>query len=102
MVAIPVNSKLIRGTISYFHGTTYNKSFVPSSLDPYYLAIAALYAAEGYIIVMSDYNGMGEDYGSMHSYVLFPIQTVSNMADILQEVKILIQTRQIRILLAFN
>jgi hypothetical protein len=63
-----------RGLILFFHPTFFSKTSVPSyapdkATD---IALAAVFAANGYIVVAPDYIGMGYDKDIVHPYVLYP------------------------------
>ena len=53
--------------VSYQHGTTYDKSTVPSN-EYYYETRGLLYSGNGYITTLPDYLGMGVNPG-IHPYV---------------------------------
>jgi hypothetical protein len=74
-IAIPeITAASIKGIILYFHGTTVQRTNVPSN----FLAttastytdgtlLAAVWASQGYIVVMPDYIGLGDDGLAMMS-----------------------------------
>lgn len=64
----------IKGVILFFHPTFFSRTSVPSyapdkGTDQ---AIAAVFVANGYIVVAPDYIGMGYDKTTFHPYVLYP------------------------------
>ena len=82
-VAIPeLAPASLKGLILYFHGTTTERSNVPSNFaaapDPSNatdgILMAALWASQGYIVVMPDYIGLGDDTTHSHPYVVYPTQ----------------------------
>jgi hypothetical protein len=69
-----VSKDKIKGVSLYFHPTIFDPNSIQDvkndgSDDIVY---AALYASQGYIVVMPDYNGLGDDYQEVHPYVLYP------------------------------
>lgn len=70
----------VRGIILYFHGTTVERENVPSRFTQTTDAggykdgtlLAALWASQGYVVVMPDYIGLGDDTGEPHPYVAYP------------------------------
>jgi hypothetical protein len=70
----------IKGIILYFHGTTIQRTNVPSNFitatnpNGNYegILLAALWAAQGYVVVMPDYIGLGIDTADPHPYVAYP------------------------------
>ena len=66
--------KHIKGVILYFHSTIFSKKDAYS--DEYGglfdTVIAALFAADGYIVVAPDYIGYGDSISLIHPYVLYP------------------------------
>ena len=72
--------KSIKGIILFFHGTTVQRSDVPSNFvtgaNPggnfAGILLAALWASQGYAVVMPDYIGLGVDTADPHPYVVYP------------------------------
>ena len=70
----------IKGIILFFHGTTIQRSNVPSNFitganpngDFYGILLAALWSSQGYVVVMPDYIGLGVDTTEPHPYVVYP------------------------------
>ncbi len=70
----------IKGIILFFHGTTIQRSNVPSNFitstnltgDYTGTLLAALWASQGYVVVMPDYIGLGDDTADPHPYVAYP------------------------------
>ena len=83
----------IKGVIMYFHGTTFDKSTVGSNYesDGEVRAAAAVFATQGYIVVLPDYVGQGVDWADVHPYVLYPKISVQTALDMLVAVKPIIQ-----------
>lgn len=82
-----------KGVVLYYHPTVFDNAGVPSNLDKknetsLYLntIYAAIYAANGYIVVAPDYIGQGDDYKNYHPYVLYPKQTINTAVDLLNNV----------------
>ncbi len=69
-----VSKEKIKGVVLYFHPTIFD----PDSTQNYDnnhsddIVYASLYASQGYIVVIPDYNGLGDDYQEVHPYVLYP------------------------------
>jgi Secretory lipase len=77
----------LKGLILYFHGTTAQRSNVPSNFstvanptanDPQGILLAAIWASQGYIVVMPDYLGLGDDLAHPHPYVLYPAENAQS------------------------
>ncbi len=70
----------IKGIVLFFHGTTIQRSAVPSNFitgdnpdgNYYGILLAALWASQGYVVVMPDYIGLGVDTTEPHPYVVYP------------------------------
>lgn len=68
------NTNKIKGVILFFHPTFFAKSSV-STYDvnnSVNKAVAAVFAANGYIVLYPDYLGMGINRHKVHPYVLYP------------------------------
>ena len=79
----------IKGVVVYFHGTTFNKSQVPSNYERSIEAqlMAEVFASQGYIVVMPDYVGQGVDWQDVHPYVLYPQVSAKTATDMLSAVR---------------
>ena len=82
-----------RGVIIYYHPTVFDNAGVGSNLSKknktsvlFNTIYAAIYAANGYIVVAPDYIGQGDDYKNYHPYVFYPRQTVNTAVDMLNNV----------------
>jgi hypothetical protein len=70
----------LKGIVLFFHGTTVQRSDVPSNFitgdNPNGnfagILLAALWASQGYVVVMPDYIGLGVDTTEPHPYVVYP------------------------------
>jgi hypothetical protein len=86
----------VKGIVLYYHGTEYVKNSIPSCVPSsdfskaspsnfnycnvnddnfnksYIAKLGASLAGQGYIVFAPDYIGLGEDYKSMHPYVIYP------------------------------
>jgi len=84
----------IKGVVTYFHGTTFNKSLAGSNYesDGEVKAVTAVFASQGYIVVLPDYVGQGVDWQNVHPYVLYPKISVQAALDMLEAVKPIIQS----------
>ena len=79
-IAIPeIAPSSIKGIILYFHGTTVQRTNVPSNFTPTTsstytdgIVLAAVWASQGYVVVMPDYIGLGDDTTHIHPYVVYP------------------------------
>lgn len=86
-IAMPeVSASSIKGMILYFHGTTVNPTNVPSNFAPLSSSssytdgtlMAALWASQGYVVIMPDYIGLGDDTTHPHPYVVYPQQNAQS------------------------
>ncbi len=84
-----ISKAQIRGVLVYFHGTTFNKSQVPSQYEGNVETqlMAEVFASQGYVVVMPDYVGQGVDWQNAHPYVLYPQVSAKTAADMLTAVK---------------
>ena len=75
----PLPQNKIKGAVLYFHATITSKGGVPSDFDATDpvslqnalnkdLMLAAIYAAQGYIVIAPDYIGQGVNIGVMHPF----------------------------------
>lgn len=80
----------IKGVVVYFHGTTFDKSSVPSNASVEAQLCGQLFASQGYIVVAPDYIGQGVDWKNVHPYVLYPQVSAKTAIDMLTAVKPLI------------
>lgn len=83
-----------KGIILFFHSTMTGKLRVPSlKFDEYKTQmLAAIFAANGYVVVAPDYIGLGDDYGTSHPYILYPKANVDDGYNmLLASKKLLIQ-----------
>jgi len=67
----------IKGVVLFFHPTVFSKSQVPSNFSESMgiaqdKTLAAVYASQGYMVVIPDYIGLGVDTAVVHPYVAFP------------------------------
>jgi hypothetical protein len=70
----------IKGIVLFFHGTTVQRSNVPSNFitagnpgGSYSgMLLAAVWASQGYVVVMPDFIGLGDDTADPHPYVIYP------------------------------
>lgn len=74
-----------KGVILFFHSTMTGKLRVPSLRFNDYKAkmLAAIFAANGYVVVAPDYIGLGDDYKSEHPYIIYPQPNVDDGRDML-------------------
>ena len=85
-IAIPeLAPASLKGMILYFHGTTAQRTHVPSNFtattDATYtdgILLAAVWASQGYVVVMPDYIGLGDDTAHPHPYVAYPAQNAQS------------------------
>lgn len=78
-------TKTPKGVILFFHSTMNSKLRVPSmKFDEYKTQmLAAIFAANGYVVVAPDYIGLGNDYKSEHPYIIYPRPNVDDGRDML-------------------
>lgn len=81
------------GVVLYYHPTVFDNAGLPSNLSKdndtsftFNTIFAAIYAANGYIVIAPDYIGQGNDYENYHPYVLYPRQSVNTAVDLLNNV----------------
>lgn len=69
-----------KGIILFFHSTITGKLNVPSLKFNDYKAqmLAAIFAADGYIVAGPDYIGLGDNYKETHPYILYPQMNVED------------------------
>jgi hypothetical protein len=80
------NTNKIKGVILFFHPTFFSKSSV-STYDinnSVNKSVAAIFAANGYIVLYPDYIGMGKNRNKVHPYVLYPQVNAIDGLSILQ------------------
>ncbi len=85
-IAVPeVAPASLKGIILYFHGTTTQRTNVPSNFtapaNSSYtdgILLAAVWASQGYVVVMPDYIGLGDDTTHPHPYVVYPSQNAQS------------------------
>ncbi|MCX8022178.1 MAG: hypothetical protein N2745_05330 [Syntrophorhabdaceae bacterium] len=84
----------IKGVIVYFHGTSFNKSTVGSNYvsNGETRLNAQVFASQGYIVVLPDYIGQGDDWQNVHPYVLYPKASAKTAIDMLSAVAPIIKT----------
>jgi len=77
----------LKGLVLYFHGTTVQRTNVPSNFltasngataNTDGILLAALWASQGYVVVMPDYIGLGIDTTHPHPYVVYPQQNAQS------------------------
>lgn len=70
LVAMPIAPKGKVGIVSYQHGTRFTRDDVPSrNNEKNYANLAALSSHGGYMTVMPDYLGLGDNQLPLHPYV---------------------------------
>jgi hypothetical protein len=86
-IVIPeIDPAALKGMILYFHGTTVQRTNVPSvfttttNVASYTdgILMAAIWASQGYVVVMPDYIGLGDDTTHSHPYVVYPQQNAQS------------------------
>lgn len=88
-----IDKTKLKGVVVYFHGTTFDKSTVPSNYSVEAQLCASLFASQGYIVVAPDYIGQGVDWRNVHPYVLYPQVSAKTAVDMLAAVKPLISSQ---------
>ena len=84
-----ISGDQIKGVVTYFHGTTFDKSMTGSSYDGNgeTRLVAEVFASQGYIVVIPDYVGQGvDDWADVHPYVLYPKVSAKTAVDMLAAV----------------
>lgn len=79
-VLIPQSSTALKGVVLFYHYTILNKHNAPSYFesDETQLSrtLAATMASSGYVVLIPDYIGEGNDESSIHPYILYPQNNV--------------------------
>jgi len=88
-----IDKTKLKGVVVYFHGTTLDKSNVPSNGSVEAQLCAEIFASQGYIVVAPDYIGQGVDWQNVHPYVLYPRVSAKTAVDMLAAVKPLIASQ---------
>lgn len=89
-----VDKTELKGVIVYFHGTTFDKSQVGSNPTGGETQLCAeVFASQGYIVVIPDYVGQGQDWRNVHPYVLYPKVTAQTAVDMLSAVAPTLEAR---------
>ena len=84
LLALP-HERPARGLVSFQHGTTSNRDFVPSRLSTDGLAAAIVFAGKGYATIAPDYEGLGVSAGPHTYYVA--AATARAVADMIHAVR---------------
>lgn len=63
-----------KGVILFFHPTFFSKTSTPSyaPLGATDIALASVFAVNGYVVIAPDYIGMGYDKNTFHPYIMYP------------------------------
>lgn len=70
LIAMPKEPKTNVAIVSFYHGTRVTRSDVPSNFKENYYIYPALFSSYGgYMIVMPDYLGLGDNNLPLHPYV---------------------------------
>ena len=122
LVVVPnmKNGSQIKGVVLYFHPTSFGKNQVPSCLGApingypqisaniptycnlatldgtgasYFLNIAGVFAANGYIVMAPDYLGQGVDTNGLHPYKVYPAQDSLSGLNIIPAMRQILQTK---------
>lgn len=83
-----ISGNKIKGVVTYFHGTAFNKAAVGSDYvnNGETQLLAEVFASQGYIVLLPDYVGQGVDWKNIHPYVLYPKVSVQTAVDMLNAV----------------
>lgn len=77
-ILVPQSEQPLKGVIVFYHYTVLDKNNVPSNFeqDEFQLSknIAATLASDGYVVLMPDYLGLGDDKAMVHPYLLYPVE----------------------------
>lgn len=70
LVALPIEHVMPVGIVNYYHGTRINRDDVPTQhAERYYPYLATFGNSGGYMVVMPDYLGLGDNDLLLHPYV---------------------------------
>lgn len=85
----------VKGVITYFHATAFNKSKVGSNYidNNETRLVAEVFASQGYIVAIPDYIGQGDDWRNVHPYVLYPQVSNKTAVDMLTAIETTIRTK---------
>ena len=83
-----ISGAKLKGVVTYFHGTTFDKAMVGSNYDGSgeTRLLAEVFASQGYVVVIPDYVGQGADWQNVHPYVLYPQVSAKTAVDMLAAV----------------
>lgn len=92
-VLVPQSATALKGVILFYHYTILNKHNAPSYFesDETQLSrtLAATMASNGYVVVIPDYIGEGNDESSVHPYILYPQNNALSGINMLRTLKTL-------------
>jgi len=86
-IVVPeIGASSIKGIVLYFHGTTVQRTNIPSNFitpanpngNNQGMLLAAIWASQGYVVVMPDYIGLGVDTADPHPYVAYPVENAQS------------------------
>lgn len=75
-VLLPQSTQKLKGIVVFYHFTALNNNNVPSRFESDFFRVsyiaAASFASAGYVVVLPDYVGQGDDKEHTHPYLLHP------------------------------
>lgn len=79
LILLPPQKKP-KGVVLFFHSTMTSKLRVPSlGFNDYKVKmLSAIFAANGYVVIIPDYIGLGDDYRAKHPYILYPRPNIND------------------------
>ena len=85
----------LKGVVTYFHGTSFNKCMVGSNYtdNGETRLVAEVFASQGYVVLIPDYVGQGIDYNDVHPYVIYPQVSAKTAVDMLAAVAPTLRTQ---------
>lgn len=83
-----IDRSQLKGVVLYYHGTVWDKSRVGSNpANGETQLAAALLASQGYVVVIPDGVGLGDDWQRIHPYLLYPRASARVGLALVNEVK---------------
>ncbi len=75
-VLIPTTREKLKGVVIVYHHTVLDKRNAPSSFYKDFfnqsLMLASAMSSDGYVVLMPDYLGVGDDESNVHPYIIYP------------------------------
>ena len=83
-----ISGSQIKGVVLYFAGSQPDKSDVGSNISVAKTQlIGEIFTSRGYIVVIPDLIGLGDDWANVHPYVIYPTVNIQTAIDMLNFVR---------------